>query len=977
MKRLIKKMGFLILVILYAFGSYAQQAVEGTIMDENNDPLPGASVIVKGTTNGMTTDFDGKFKLNVSENEILVISFIGYKTKEVEYTGQRNLSINLEQDVVGLEEVVAIGYGTTTKKEVTGSVATMDSEEFNKGDKTDAMGLLQGKVAGLTIVNARGGDPNQDAEFLLRGRSTMSGGVSPLIIVDGVPGVSLKSVSPSSIKSIDVLKDGSAAAIYGTRGTNGVIIITTKAPKKGEAVVELNSYVSTQTVTKKLENLSASEFRDLLKIKYPGNEASYDYGASTDWFDEITRTPFNHNTELSLTGGSNTLSYRAFINYHENKGLVIKNSLDRLNASIMINQKGFDNRLKVNYKLAYTTLESEISDTYALQQAFRYNPTEPVYDDSNPMTGGYSLNTTPFQYFNPVAMINERENISKKEFITGSLDTSFEIFKGFSVGAQGSILKTKTDDAEYRTKFYPNEYGLNGTAEKSTSNWQQKLLELRTEYTKKIGKHSLQAFAGYSFQEQEEEGFYAINRGFDFDFMKYHNLGAGSDLLNGSADMGSEKSSSRLISFYGRAMYNYESKYLVSASIRREGSSRFGKDQKWGTFPAVSVGWVATSEPFMSNIPWFNYLKLRAGYGLTGNQNIPNYMSLQLLSSGEKLPYNGQWINTYAPSSNENPDLKWEEKEEINLGFDYALFDSKVSGTLDLYTRNTYDLLWWYNVPVTPNLYPQTYDNVGQINNKGIEFTLNYNAIKTSDFSWTSTINYSLNRNKLKSFSDEDKGYELSHIDEGFVNVDIKAYTIRIEEGKPLGNFYAPVFLGLEEREDGTYPIYKEVDGNEGFNADTDREYVGNAYPKFRLGWNNYIKYKNFDFSVFLRGVFGHDILNWHRMYYENFMYFGSKNILRSSLDDINYKGLGEYSSRYVEDASYVKLDNITLGYTFKPNKVFKSLRVYFTGQQLFTITNYKGVDPEITLGGLAPGVDNYSYYPRVRTYILGFNMTF
>ena len=961
----------------YAQSNSSQQVVTGNITDAFGSPLIGANIVEKGTRNGVTADFDGNFSISLStDNPILVFSFIGFANKEVTVDRKTYFDIVLEESAADLDEVVVIGYGSVTKKEITGSVASIKNEDFNKGAITDPIELLQGKVAGLSIVNARGGDPNQTGEFLLRGVSTLSGGASPLVIVDGVPGVDLNSISPTSIESIDVLKDGSAAAIYGTRGTNGVIIITTKRAKPGDALFEFATYISTQTVANKLENLTADQFRNALSIKFPGNEASYDYGSDTDWFEEITRTPTNYKTELSLTGGGEKFSYRASLDYIDNKGLVQKNSLDRLNTSLMINQKGVDDKLSVTYKIAYTTLKREKSDTYALQQAFRYNPTEPVYDDTNPITGGYYMNNTPFQYFNPVAMIKEREAIGKETYFTGSLDASFEILERLKIGALGSLIKNNEENSSYNTRYYPIALGTNGEAYKQSVLTDQKLLELRAEYAKDFEKHSLQGFIGYSYQEQGLESFSALNKGFDLDGQTYNNLGAGSALLEGAAEMSSYKESNKLIAFYGRLMYNYDDKYFLSSSLRKEGSSRFGKNEKWGLFPAISAGWILTNENFTTNLNWLDYLKIRAGYGVTGNQDIPNYLSLQLLQSDPryKTYYNGAWINTYAPTSNENPDLKWEEKGELDIGFDFTMLDSKLYGTFDYYLRNTNDLLWYYNVPVPPNLYDQTYDNVGKIRNQGIELTLNYDAVKTDDLTWTTGLNYSRNRNKLVSFSDAGRGYELTHIDQGYIDVDIKTYTIKIEEGKPLGNFVGPVFLGIAE--DGS-SIFKDVDGDGNINQEVDRELIGNAYPKFQLGWNNSFKYKNLDLNFFFRGVFGHDILNYHRMYYDNFAYFGSKNILASALDHPEYTGAAEYSSRYVEDGSYIKLDNITLGYNLKPNKILKSLRVYMSGQQLITITNYKGADPEISLNGLAPGIDNYSYYPRVKTYTIGLNATF
>lgn len=969
------KYKFTLGVIVFLFGMcgpnllMAQDVITGVVKDNFNEGLPGCNVIIKGTTIGVITDVNGTFSLPKQEKgTVIVVSYIGYESSEIVYSGQSSLDFALNPDVTAVDEVVIIGYGNTTKRELTGSVASISSEDFNKGNIVDPMTMLQGKIAGLNVVNGGGGDPNVAQEFTLRGTSTLAGGTGPLIIVDGVPGVDLNTVAPSSIKSVDVLKDGSAAAIYGTRGTNGVIIITTKAGMPGEPVVEFSSYLSFQKVAKKLENLDAEQYRTLLEERLPGQDI--DNGGNTDWFDEITRAPINYNTSLSVSGGSKNLSYRASVNYLDNKGIVKNNGLNRLNTSLRVNQKAMDNRLNLNYKLTYSSLNRQFNDNWALQQAFRYRPTDPVYNAD----GTYFADGEPFQYYNPVALIEEDESIGKENYVTASLDGSYEIADGFKVGVLGAYNVGNKLNSRYRTHKYPIGSSLNGQANRDSYYDDQKLLELRAEYSKDIGLHGIQAFIGYSFQEQTYEQFSAYNRGFDLDGQSFNDLGSGSGLLTGTAAVSSYKNSNKLIGFYGRAMYNYDSKYLLSASIRREGSSKFGANEKWGLFSAISAGWIISSEDFMSDLSFVDFLKIRAGYGVTGNQDIDPYLSLQTLatSSEDRLYVNGNWINTYAPSSNPNPNLKWEEKREFDIGVDFLLFDSKLSGTFDYYSRTTTDLLWWYPVPVPPNLYNTTFDNVGIMTNKGIELSLDYIVLDKSALNWTTGFNFTRNRNVLDSFTNDE--YELDFIRDGYVSTDIGVYTIRVEEGKPLGSFYGPTFVGVNE--DGSFQMLQNSAGD----ADS-LSYIGNAQPDFQLAWNNSFKYKNFDLNIFFRGVFGQDISNWHKMYYDNYGYFGGKNILASSLEGTLNEA--KYSSRSIEDGSYVKLDNVTLGYNLADVGPFKSLRFYVSGQQLLTITNYSGVDPEISTAGLAPGgdvypgTDNYNFYPRTKTYTIGFNATF
>lgn len=953
---------------------FAQQTVTGTVTDESDMTLPGVNVSVKGTFIGVTTDGEGKFSIQASQGNVLVFSFIGYKTTEIPYTGTSTMNIAMEPDIIGLDEIVVVGYGTSTRKEVTGSISTLSSEDFNTGNISDPTGLIQGKVAGLNIVRPSGGDPNSGTQMQLRGLTTLSGGQGPLIIIDGVIGGNLNNVIVEEIESIDVLKDGSAAAIYGTRGTNGVIIITTKNAKPGESTIEFSTYLSTQSVVNRLRNLTAAEYRQATLDRFGSDiAAQLDGGHDTDWFDEITRRPVDQYYNLAMGGGTDKFNYRAAVNYRTSQGIVQKTGNQRLLTRITANQKAFNNRLELNYNLNYSEADRQLSNHWALQQAFRYNPTEPVYDPDNNFAGGYFRNPGPFLYYNPVAMVQERERDRKEQNFTGSIRASFRMTESLNITAFGSSSRDSRLDGDYRTSYYPEGIGTNGIAERDSRMVNNKLFETTLNYNREINRHNIKAIGGYSFNEGSLEELWTSNSNFDTDNFLYHNLGAGMALSDGTAELGSYKESNRLIAFFGRVNYNYDEKYLLSASLRYEGSSRFGANHKWGYFPAVSLAWRINEENFMSGVNWVNELKLRTGYGVTGNQDIGNYRSLQLLNTGGRMLYNGQWINTYRPASNPNPDLKWERKGEFNIGVDLGAFNNRLAVTLDYYDRTTSDLLYWYSVPVPPNLYDELYTNVGVITNKGFEATLNYNLIKTNNFSWVTTLNYNMNRNMLESFSDESRGYELTNLRTGWFGVDLDTWTQEILEGGPIGNFVAPVFLGVDEN---GQPIYKD-NNDDGRITEEDREIVGNAHPKFQLGFNNNFNYKNWDFGIFLRGVFGHSILNAHRMYYENFAYLGGKNILHSALERPEYRGAAEYSSQYVEDASYVKLDNLTMGYTFKSIGVFKNARVYINGQQLLTFTNYKGVDPEMSIYGLEPGIDRDSYYPRTRTFTVGLSTNF
>ena len=500
-------------------------------------------------------------------------------------------------------------------------------------------------------------------------------------------GVGLSTISPEEIESIDVLKDGSAAAIYGTRGTNGVILVTTKQAKGLEkSTIEFSAYAAIQKVSKKLEVLTADQFRKVISDHYPTMKDQYDFGSSTDWFDEVTRsTPISQYYNIALSGGAKTLSYRASLSYQEDKGLVNKTSNNRLRSKMSVSQRNFNDRLSIDYNLSYSTGKSQLADKWILQQTARRNPTEPVYDTNNstPISGGYFYNSGPFEYYNPVAMIEESTNERESREMMGSMKASIDLFGGLRATGMASYYQWSNNRGAYYGRYYPINFGTNGSAEIDKNSWSNKIFEGNLDYRKTFGGHSVQAIAGYSFSEGEYESSWAENILFDTDFFSYHNIGAGGGLSKGQAGLSSYKDKNRLIAFFGRVMYNYLEKYLLSASVRYEGSSRFGANNKWGTFPAISAGWRINKESFMEDVGWLNDLKLRIGYGVTGNQEIGNYRSLQLLQRDRYFFYNNQWISTYRPASNPNPDLKWERKGEFNLGLDFSTFGGRLSGAVD------------------------------------------------------------------------------------------------------------------------------------------------------------------------------------------------------------------------------------------------------------------------------------------------------
>ena len=958
-----------VLALLCSFQLFAQQRVSGVVKDVYGEPIIGVTVFEEGTQNAMATDLEGKYSLTVKPSATLHFSCIGYSDVYVTVTGAVH-NVTMEEDVTTLDDVVVIGYGHTTRKEVTGSVASIKSDDFLQGNNSSPYDLINGKIAGLSIVRYDGGDPNGGISIQLRGNTTMSAGAQPLVVIDNVVGGSLDSINPEEIESIDVLKDGSAAAIYGTRGTNGVILITTKKGKSNErATVDFSSYASVQTVNRKLEVLSAKEFREVLAKGYTG----FDGGSDTDWLDAITRkAPLTQYYNLGISGGAESVTYRAAVSYMNDKGLVIDSDRRDIRARMNITQKAINNRLTLNYNFNYNDRVAHPTDQWAVQQAVRRNPTEPIYDESDTQHGGYYTNSAPFQYYNPVALIKENEQENRTRYMMGSVRASFEILDGLALSATGSFNQYSGSSSSYRTKYYPQDAQTAGEA--SINNYWNltKLLDIELNYDKKFGDHALQLLGGYSYTDNMYETAWMWNKDFDTDYFSWHNIGSGTGLQDGAASMSSSKQSSKLIAFFGRAIYNYKEKYLLSVSARYEGSSKFGANNKWGLFPAVSAGWRIDQEDFMKGVKWLDELKFRIGYGVTGNQDISNYQSLARLTTSGKFYYNGAWINSYGPASNANEDLKWERKSEFNIGLDFSFLKGRIGGTIDFYDRTTSDLLYTYSVPVPPNLYSRKFTNVGVIKNTGVELTLNAVPVRTKTFTWNTTLTLAHNKNILQRFSNED--YAMQYIDQGYISTDFKQYVERIYEGEPIGNFYGPVFMGMDSEGRATY---KGVAPGEAV-SEAVYEVIGNAYPDLTFGWSNNLNYKNFDLSFLFRGSIGNDVANIQRLFYEGYYYFGGKNILRSTFDSKDNTGQTTWSSHFVEDGSFLKLANVTLSYRFFPKVDWmKSLKVYVTGTNLLTLTKYKGVDPEVNLNGLAPGIAWDEFYPSTRSFVFGVNFTF
>lgn len=934
---------------------------------------------------GTITDFDGNFMLDVPAKSVLVISYIGYVTQEVPTAGKNSLEIVLKEDTKTLDEVVVIGYGTQRKGDVTSSVASVKADNFVKGAVKDVGQLIQGKVAGLAITNPNG-DPTGSTQIRLRGTNTIGGAnTAPLVLIDGIPG-ELGTVAPEDVESVDVLKDGSAAAIYGTRGTNGVILITTKQAKGVDInQVEYNGYVSTSLIAKKLDMLNADEFRTL----YPDQ----DHGADTDWIDEISRTPVSHVHNLSLMGGNSKTNYIANLNYASRQGIMKKSDFESFQGRIEVTHRMFDDKLKLKFGLfgKKNQMESTTSGGsfrgWVYGQATRRNPTDPVRNED----GTWNENVSKFEYENPLALLYEAEGNVKKTQLRYNGNIVYNPIKDLTLSAVFSYIRDNMNRGYGETLNHISALrdGLAGWSSVGAYTKMEKLMELTAQYSKEIGAHKFSVLGGYSYNETDFEELWIDNYGFQDDYFGgWHNIGIGSALKDGKANIGSKKTPTNLIGFFGRATYSFKNRYLLMGALRYEGASQlWGTDNAWGLFPSISVGWRITEEAFMKNQKIFDDLKLRVGYGVTGSQPKDPFLGVAMLKYGSYAFVNGNWVQTIVPASNPNPDLKWEEKKETNIGLDFVSWGGRLSGSIDYYNRDVDGLIYEYGVPTPPNLYNKTMANGGTMRNRGVEVLVTVVPVQNKDFEWSTTGTFSLNSNKLISLSGSIFKSDYDYFNTGTVEYSGQvADSHRVQVGESIGNFYG--FKVVDVDSEGRW-IYEDRNGElvnykDFTHAPEDKHVIGNGLPKWYAGWNNTLRYKNFDLNVTMRGAFGFQIINGGRMNYENVKNSRFENRLKSVNDLVFGKHTlspevePEFNSYYVEDGDYWKIDNITLGYSFgQVGKYIKSLRIYGSVLNALTITGYKGIDPEVSTDGLTPGYDTRDRYPSVRSFTFGVNVKF
>jgi len=956
--------------------------ISGKVTDSKGLPIPGVVVSEKETSNRTVTDENGLYKIEVSSTSaVLVFSYVGFNNQEVKAGDKKQINITLADDIRSLNDVIVVGYGTLREKEVSSAITHLGAKDLLSVGGNGALMSLQGKVAGLSVVNTATGDPNSSPSIQLRGVSSRNAGLGPLYIVDGIPGGNIDNINQNDIASIDILKGGAASAIYGTRGSNGVILITTKRGTS-QTQMNYNNYFSFDLPTNNIEVLSADAFI--------ANKRGFDYGARTNWQDEITRKyAFSQRHNLSASGGNARTNYYISGDYRGAEGIDIRSSKNEYGARINVTHTPESNLYTLALNIAPRYLKSNNADYAGFKQALTLNPTQPIISPTNGNLYYYTTNGITDPY-NPVEEVRTVLSGTEGKYLDWNGSFKLNIIKDWSTQLMVSQSNTSFLSFYFRPSTNTNAVASNGgrnSASRNYTNNDTKNLEWTTNYSLDINKHSFKLLGGYSYAYFNNQGLSGSNSQFPTDVFTYNNLGAGLyNLVAGQNNVGSFQNDSRLIALFGRLNYSFADEVFVSASLRREGSSKFGQDNKWGNFPAISAAWDLSQRPIIKSVKWIDNLKVRADYGLTGNQDFGNYLSLDTYTGYGYYLYNGTYYQVYGPSQNTNYDLRWETAANYNAGIDFSLFGHRLSGSINYYIRKNKDLLGNYNVPIPPNVQGTIYANVGSMQNSGIEVQISGTPIKTDNFSYEISLAGATLENKFVSFSNDTyKGQ--TFVDAVGLPAPGSPGTIqRLEEGRRIGSFYMLKSAGYDSF--GRLLVYNKA--GEIIAANTskneDKQYVGNGLPKFTLSLGNTFRYKNFDASVFLRGAFGYSIFNTNAFYIGTPATTTGTNVLTSAYDGGKYSKLtssntlASASDYFLEKGDYIKIDNISLGYTFSPKtKYVKSVRAFLTGRNLYTFTNYTGGDPEATsVNGLYPGAStSLNYFPSTMQLLGGLQVSF
>jgi iron complex outermembrane receptor protein len=948
--------------------------VSGTVSSaDDGSMLVGVNIVVKNTDTGTTTNENGAFVLEgVSANDVLVLSYIGYETAEVAVSGRAIIEVTLVSTVIAGEDVVVIGYGTQSRRDVTGAISSLKEGSFTKGTNTDLQSLLQARAPGV-VITANNGDIGSEPRIRIRGGTSINASNNPIIVIDGVPvnnssalpggfttgagaGADgtmdnpLGMLNPDDIASIDILKDAASSAIYGARGGNGVILITTKEGRPGELSLTYSASTSSSSITKKLDLMDAAGFKSYASSIGVDIE---DGGANTDWQDEILRSAVSTNHNISFSAGTQQTQYRASISYLDQQGILLNSERQRISTRLNVRHTMLDNKLKLSLKVS-PSFSNRNNTPYnqgagyfggVFTNVLKFNPTYPV---KNADGSYYEYATTTIR--NPVALLNEISDVGENLRVLTSATAEYELISGLRAKVTLGLDRESYNRNIYEPNSLPYAASIGGQA--SVQNTQRKNDHFNT--TLNYSNSSLNVLAGYEFQEFTNSGFGATTKGFVTDAWLYNNMGGATDFTTAPYSF---KNQNRLVSFFGRVAYSMGGKLNVMATLRREGSSRFGDDNKWGVFPSASVGFRVTDD-----------IKLRASYGVAGNQEIGNYRSLVTLGSGANAVIGGQLLSGVAANQLANPDLKWETTSDINFGVDFALMDNKITGSVDMYSKTTEDMLVEVNVP-QPAVVTTKLDNVGSVENSGLEFFINSVNMSTKDMSWNTSFNFSTNKNNVVSL-----GKDVEYIVTGQVGgaglSGVQAAIIK--PGEPFGTFFGYELSGYDA--DG-----QEILSTDGGPLGDGRRILGSPHPDYTFGMTNQINFGNIDFSFYIWSVQGNEILNNTRLEYQRPSNpFNNINLFSETADDVN-NGLGSEAAvaltdKFIEDGSFIRLQNVTIGYTLKTGQ-FKNLRFYLSADNLLTLTDYSGFDPEVsTISGLAEGID-YTNYPKAKTISFGINV--
>ena len=953
------------------YSNELQSVLSGSITDEAGNPLAGATIHVKGTPKSTASDQNGIFKLNnVKKNEVISIHMIGFTTQEVRYNSETTLNIKMISVAQSLEEAVVVGYGTIDKKELTSAVSTIKQKDMVAGTVSPLL-AIQGKVPGLSVISTNGTDPNAGISLQLRGVNSVNASQGPLVVIDGVPGGDINSVAKEDIESINVLRDASAAAIYGTRASGGVILITTKRPQIGKAQVNFTSEYFIETVRKKPEVLSAEKF-----IEYGlGN----DLGHKTDWYDEVTNNnPFSHRQVVNISGGSENANVYTTFTKRDATGMAITSKREEIGGRINSSFKFFDGFAELNTNVSYNEAKAFGSNNDIFNMAMVLNPTETPYDVND--VSGFNVLVGGYDYWNPVAEVKLRSDLKQFKYLLANSTLKLNLTEHLTTSATIGVKNNSEHGTYYRSAQHrlSRQDGVDGNASQYYNKYNDRVFEWTVNYNNRWADHAVNAVAGYSYQDFNGQGFSANNSDFPVDGIKENDMGTGSYLVEGRAGMGSWRNPwVKLAAFFGRVNYSYLDRYILTATARYEGSSKFAPKNRWGFFPGLSAGWRISQEPFLRDASFINDLKLRAGYGETGNEGFDAKVASRMYSADTWFLQDGNWFRTYGVMHNQNPDIKWEVKKEYNLGLDFSILENKLSGRIDFYKRKIDDLIYDISVSQPPAIHDKTTMNVGSMQNTGYEFELNYKAVSNEHFTYSTGIVASHNKSTLNTLW----GSQTFTDRKDFPAPGSPGSAVRLYPGEDIGRFYIWKFAGFTD--DGYWQLY-DKDGNifdvrERSKTVGDKAFVGNAIPTLQLSWNNQFSYKNWDASIYMRSWIGHDVFNMINMYY-SLPNVKGQNVLAEAYDKHkNIKGEKELSDYWLEKGTFLKVDALNIGYSFNTNviKPIKSLRIYATARDLFVFTNYTGLDPEVNINGLEPGFEERNVYPKTRTFMMGLQINF